>query len=79
MLSLYGQVKPDQKVAGEKREIDVLFIPNTTSEIITQNLGLLGKLAQNDAIFEPFRNPVTINEICTCLLKALEVRESIQR
>ncbi len=34
-------------------------------------LGLLGKMAINPCLFEPFRNPVTATEIRTCLLKLL--------
>ncbi len=79
LLTSYGQVKPDQKVSSEKREIDMMFIPNTSPETISQDLGLLGRFGETAAIFEPFRNHVTPEEICSCLLKALEVRETIQR
>jgi hypothetical protein len=78
-LSDYGRVQTDVKIPGEKREMDILFIPHTSSETLSQNLGLLGRLAAIEAIFEPFRNPVTTVEICSCLLKALEFRESSQR
>ncbi|HEY9850018.1 MAG TPA: hypothetical protein V6D28_11205 [Leptolyngbyaceae cyanobacterium] len=79
LLTPYGQVKSDRKVTSETREIDVIFIPNASPETLSQDLGLLGKLGETTAIFEPFRNPVDPDETCTCLLKALEVRESIQR
>lgn len=79
LLTPYGQVKPDRKVSSETREIDVMFIPNTSAETLSQDLGLLGRLGETAAIFEPFRNHVDPEEICSCLLKALEVRETIQR
>ncbi|MFB2879555.1 hypothetical protein [Floridanema aerugineum] len=79
LLTPYGQVKPAQKVSSETRKIDLMFIPNTPSATLSQDLGLLGRLGETAAIFEPFRNPVEPEEICSCLLKALEVRESIQR
>ena len=34
---------------------------------------------RSQAIFEPFRNPVTADEICDCLLKLLEIRGELQR
>ncbi|MBD2184519.1 hypothetical protein [Aerosakkonema funiforme] len=79
LLTPYGQVKPAQKVSSEIREIDVLFIPNAPPETLSQDLGLLGRLGETAAIFEPFRNAIDPDEVCACLLKALEVRESIQR
>jgi len=79
LLTPYGEVKPDRKVSSETREIDVLFIPNTSPETLSQDLGLLGRLGETAAIFEPFRNAIDPEEICSCLLKALEVRETIQR
>jgi hypothetical protein len=79
LLTPYGQVKPAQKVSSETREIDLMFIPNTPLATLSQDLGLLGRLGETTAIFEPFRNPVVPEEICSCLLKALEVREGIQR
>ncbi len=48
-----------------------------TTDLAT--LGLLGKLATSPAIFEPFRNAASKEEICDCLLKLLEVRGALQR
>jgi len=58
LLTPYGQVKPDRKVSSETREIDVLFIPNAPPETLSKDLGLLGRLGETAAIFEPFRNPI---------------------
>jgi len=79
LLKPYGEVQAASQVAGEIREIDVLFtpFPNQTTDV--ELLGLLGKLATTPAIFEPFRNPASTEEICDCLLKSLEVRGALRR
>lgn len=79
LLSPYGDVQAPRRVAGEVRQIDVWFAPALplTSDLAT--LGLLGRFAASTALFEPFRNAATANEICDCLLKLLEVRGEWQR
>jgi len=79
LLKPFGEVQAASQVAGEIREIDVLFTPFPNQTTNTELLGLLGKLATTPAIFEPFRNPASTEEICDCLLKSLEVRSALQR
>jgi hypothetical protein len=79
LLKPYGKVEAPSRVAGEIREIDVLFTPFPEQNTDIEALGLLGKLATTPAIFEPYRNPVSKEEICDCLLKLLEVRGALQR
>ncbi|TAE58838.1 MAG: DUF4351 domain-containing protein [Nostocales cyanobacterium] len=67
------------RVAAEVREIDVLFSPFPQQHQSLTTLGLLGKMATKPAIFEPFRNPATKEEIIDCLLKSLEVRSALKR
>ena len=57
LLKPFGEVQAASQVAGEIREIDVLFTPFPTQTTNVELLGLLGKLATTPAIFEPFRNP----------------------
>ncbi len=76
-LSPYGEVKTGLDVTSETQEIDVWFIPNTSQ--IPAQLGLLGKLSQNTCLFEPYRNPVTLDGVMACLSKLLTVREQLQR
>ncbi len=78
-LKPYGEVKAPLVVRSERREIDVLFLPNKEQLPELKTLGLLGKMAQTVSIFEPFRNPVMADEIADCLVKSLEVRRSFQR
>jgi hypothetical protein len=75
LLAPFGEVKAPRRVPGEVREIDVWFSPTTYPEV----LGLLGRLAANPTIFEPFRNPATPTDICNCLLKLLTLRGELQR
>jgi hypothetical protein len=66
-------------VAGEMREIDVFFAPSPQQNTSIETLGLLGRFAATPAIFEPFRNAASKDEICDCLLKLLEIRGELQR
>ncbi|BCL33602.1 DUF4351 domain-containing protein [Nostoc sp. MS1] len=79
LLKPFGQVQAPSRVAAKVREIDVLFSPILTQTANLETLGLLGKMATTSAIFEPFRNPASIDEIGDCVLKLLEVKSSIQR
>ena len=79
LLKPFGEVQAASQVAGEIREIDVLFTPFPHQTTNVELLGLLGKLATTPAIFEPFRNPASTEEICDCLLKSLEVRGALRR
>lgn len=79
LLKNYGEVQAPSRVAGEVREIDVYFSPYPQANSSLQLLGILGKFASTPAIFEPFRNPASADEICDCLLKLLEVRGVLKR
>jgi hypothetical protein len=79
LLKPFGEVQAASQVAGEIREIDVLFTPFPNQTTNVELLGLLGKLATKPAIFEPFRNTAGTEEICDCLLKSLEVRGALRR
>jgi hypothetical protein len=60
----HGKVEAPSRVAGEVREIDVLFTPFPEQNTDIESLGLLGKLATTPAIFEPYRNPASKEEVC---------------
>lgn len=79
LLKSYGKVEASSRVAGEVREIDVLFTPFPEQNADIESLGLLGKLATTPAIFEPYRNPASTEEICDCLYKLLQVRGAFKR
>ena len=73
LLSQFGECQTPLEIRSEIRQVDVFFAPAPQAQNSLEVLGLLGKLATTPCLFEPFRNPVTINEIRTCLLKLLEV------
>ncbi|MDJ0697238.1 hypothetical protein [Mastigocoleus sp. MO_188.B34] len=80
LLQPLGTVQVAREVAGEVREIDVWFSPNqSVNPTEVSRLGLLGRFTATPAILEPFRNAATPTEICSCLLKLLEVRGEYER
>ncbi|NET02531.1 MAG: DUF4351 domain-containing protein [Sphaerospermopsis sp. SIO1G1] len=79
LLKEYGEVKAPYQVSAEVREIDVYFSPYSPQNQDLQLLGLLGELARTPAIFEPYRNPVTPEQIGDCLLKLLEVQRVVRK
>lgn len=80
LLQPLGTVQVARQVAGEVREIDVWFSPNqSVNTVEASRLGLLGRFATTPAILEPFRNAATPTEICSCLLKLLEIRGEYER
>ncbi len=79
LLSPYGEVKIPRRVPSEVREIDIWFDPYPQTKSELNHLGLLGKISQSPTILEPFRNPVTPDEIGDCLLKLLELKSLLQR
>ena len=79
LLSPIGTVNIGRDVTSEVREIDVYFTPGTAIPEYSETLGLLGKMASTTAIFEPFRNPANVSEICSCLGKLLDVRGDLER
>ena len=79
LLSPIGVVNPGREVASEVRQIDVYFTPTTRKPDYRDKLGLLGKMAETTALFEPFRNGVTVNEVQSCVSKLLAVKGEIER
>ncbi|MEG4393296.1 flagellar assembly protein H [Microcoleus sp. BROC3] len=79
LLSPLGTVNIGRDVTSEVREIDVYFTPSTAIPEYSETLGLLGKMANTTAIFEPFCNPANVSEICSCLGKLLDVRGELER
>ncbi len=75
LLATLGEVQIPRAVLSEARQIDVWFEPSDSPDpnrICV--LGLFGRLLSTSCIFEPFRNPVSVDEICGCVSKYLDVR-----
>ena len=77
LFSDYGLAEAGKTVASEVLEIDVYFSPNSPE--LPPNLGLLGRFAQTRALFEPYRNAVTPDQILDCLGKLIAVRQALRR
>ncbi len=79
LLKNYGEVKPSEKVSGEIKEIDILFIPAQPQTSALEILGLLGRFAEFPMLLEAFRNAASADEICDCLVKLLEAKARMRR
>ncbi|MFB2934866.1 DUF4351 domain-containing protein [Aerosakkonemataceae cyanobacterium BLCC-F154] len=79
LLSPLGSVKISRDVTAEVREIDVLFVPQNQNEIVIKTLGILGKIAATTAIIEPYRNPVSSDNICSCIGKLFDFNAESNR
>jgi hypothetical protein len=79
LLQPLGEVETSRKVPAEIREIDVYFVPSLQSTSDTIELGLLGKLAAEPALIEPFRNAATIAEVRSCMNKLFDVFAELKR
>jgi hypothetical protein len=77
LLKPLGKVETSKDVKSEVQEIDVWFVPTTTST--NSELGLLGKMAVTSCLFEPYRNAPNEVEIRTCLLKLYSVQGNLLR
>ncbi len=77
LLKPLGTVETSKDVKSEVQEIDVWFVPTTTST--NSELGLLGKMAVTSCLFEPYRNAPNEIEIRSCLLKLYSVQSELLR
>ena len=77
LLTPLGTIKKSEKVKSEVQEIDVWFVPTTTS--VNSELGLLGKMAVTSCLFEPFRNPPNEMTIRSCMSKLYSFHEELFR
>ncbi|WP_414576142.1 hypothetical protein [Anabaena sp. CCY 9402-a] len=79
LLQPLGEVETSRKVPAEIREIDIYFAPAPPSISDTIDLGLLGRIAAEPALIEPFRNAATIAEIRSCMNKLFDIFAEIKR
>ncbi|BAY87455.1 hypothetical protein NIES267_69770 [Calothrix parasitica NIES-267] len=79
LLQPLGEVETSRKVPAEITEIDVYFVPSSQPSMDKIELGLLGRLADKTALFEPYRNAVKISEIRSCMKKVFYIISEIER
>jgi hypothetical protein len=78
LLSAYGSATAGQSLPSEIKEIDLFFCPGEY-QLSLSLLGLLGQFCLTPCLFEPYRNPVTLEEVLDCVSKLLAVREDLLR
>ena len=78
-LSPLGEVRTNFEVPGEPRFIDIWFSPSHPPSVITEDLGLVAKIATLPCLLEPFRNQPNSSEIRSCLSKLFHVIADFQR
>jgi Domain of unknown function (DUF4351) len=78
LFQTVGSVQTAKSVASEVREIDLYFVPHFPL-VLAPELGLLQRLATTAASFEPFRNPVSVEYIKSCLVKLLDLHGNITK
>ncbi len=67
------------EVPGVSRFIDIYFIPLSQPIINPISLGLLSRITLTPCLLEPYRNPPSLDEVCSCLQKELYARANFQR
>ena len=73
LLSPAGEVTAGAEIQDEPRQIDVWFVPDSALAENRQPLGLLGRMAAQPAVFEPYSSRPRLDEVRSCLLKLLAV------
>ena len=86
-LENFGDVEIQRSVQSETKFIDIYFTPKIPIPESAQ-LGLLSQcvsdglrptIGHRPVAFEPYRNPVDIDDIQSCLIKILEVQQELNR
>jgi hypothetical protein len=77
LISL-GKVERQYEVPGEAKHVDVWFVPSAEASP-SENLGLLGRMAQQPALFEPYHDVPSRTEVRVSLMKLVWVQEDERR
>jgi hypothetical protein len=77
-LAPLGEVKRQYEVPGEAKFVDVWFVPHPVALPI-EDLGLLGQMARQPALFEPFRDVPTRTKVRVSVMKLVWVQEDERR
>jgi len=79
LLEPFGSVNSQKRVSAEEQYVDVWFEPAQEHLVELNKLGCLGRMATTPSMFEPYRNPVTPDQIRDCLLKLLLIKAEMKR
>ena len=78
-LTPIGAVERQYEIPGETKYVDVWFTPNLPITAAIDDLGLLREIAKSPALIEPYSNPPTRDDLDTCQLKRLWIKEDERR
>jgi hypothetical protein len=78
-LEPFGSVQRQYEVPGEAKFVDVWFVPEQTAESPTAELGILGRMAAEMCLLEPYRNAPTRTEVRGSVMKLIWVQEDERR
>lgn len=78
LLAPLGTVQRSLEIPGEAKWVDLWFMPHA-HQAARQSRDLLSRIAQHPCLLEPYRNPPTRFEVCSCVLKLLWVQEELRR
>lgn len=67
------------EIPGETKYVDVWFRPNLPIQESIDDLGLLRTIIKSPAVIEAYSNPPSRDEVDTCLLKRLWIKEEERR
>ncbi len=69
LLTPFGEILINREVLGESQYVDAYFTPSAESTANPEILGILADLITTPCLIEPYRNPVTADDIRSCLQK----------
>jgi hypothetical protein len=79
LLETFGEVTSSRKIVSETREVDILFVPHAQVEDNFSALGVLGQIATQICLIEPFRNSAQTEDVMGCIGKLIDFTESLRR
>jgi hypothetical protein len=78
-LTRAGDAETEVPVTVAPQSIDVYCVPDPARAAERAQMGLLGELAEEPSLFEPFRNTPSLNRVQECLRKQLNWRHELKR
>lgn len=79
LLEVVGQVTGSRKIVSETREVDILFVPHDKAQTNLAALGVLGQIAAQICVIEPFRNAIQTQDVMSCVGKLIDFTEELRR
>ncbi|WP_437624190.1 hypothetical protein [Sorangium sp. So ce1151] len=78
-LSLVSAAETEVEVLAATQKIDVYSVPDPAREAERAGMGLLGELAAEPSLFEPFHSTPSLRQVRRCLRKQLTWHHELER